>query len=171
MTVVTEADVIRHARTISGTPWQLAARLSEALVTHARAPHRAARIEADIELTALRLRLAQQFGDRHGWRCSSADFSPAVLARRGVWDGRGDGLGAWNYRLIDHPYFFRTPDRRAAAVAAHLYDNPARVRAEIDAMAARHRLRASFPGDFPSWWVPEATSLCLYVPAGGPPMP
>jgi hypothetical protein len=171
MTVVTEADVLRRVRALSGTPWQHAERLERALAAIVGETRRGARIELGIEITALRRRLAQLFGERHGWRHSRADFAPAVLARRGLYDGHGRRLGSWPVSLIDHPYFFRTSDRRAAGLAAHLYGPSPAMRTEIALWAPRNRLRAVFPNDFPSWWVPGGTSLCVYLPAEEADMP
>lgn len=165
MTVSTEADVRRRIATLVGTPGQLAERLEDALTSIARETRRGARIELGIEITALRHRLAQQFAERHGWRHSRAKFTPTVLARRGMWDGGGRGLETWPYHLIDHPYFFRTPDRRAAGLAAHLYGPTPDTRGQIVVWAAQNRLLATFPTDFPSWWAPGGTTLCVYIPA------
>ena len=167
MPFVTEADIDRRARTLFGSPWQLADQLEHALTRLARHTGRSEEIELGIEIAALRQRLAAEFAQRNGWRRSGAIFTPAVLARRGVWDGHGRGLNAWTYRLIDHPYFFRTADRRAAALAAHLYDPSPRTRHEIETWSARHGLRPEWPLDYPSWWVPGGTSLCVYRPRAG----
>ena len=149
----------------TGPPEHLIDRLDAALASTARTKLFAARVAQGIEITALRRRLAQLFAEQHGWKHSHARFSTAVLARRGMWDGHGRGLETWPYRLIDHPYFFRTPDRRAAALAAHLYGASADTREEAAARAAQDHLRVVFPTDFPSWWVPGGTTLCVYLPA------
>lgn len=41
------------------------------------------------DIVALQRQLALLFGERRGWRLSRSDFSPTVLAREGVFDGRG----------------------------------------------------------------------------------
>ena len=161
MTVSMEAAL----RRVRATPEHLINRLDAALVSTAWTKLLAARLALGIEITALRRRLAQLFAEQHGWKHSHARFSTAVLARRGMWDGHGRGLETWPYRLIDHPYFFRTPDRRAAALAAHLYGASADTREEAAAWAAQDHLRIVFPTDFPSWWVPGGTTMCVYLPA------
>ena len=163
MTVSMEA-ALRRVRAMPASAEHLIDRLDAALVSTARTKLFAARLAQGIEITALRRRLAQLFAEQHGWKHHShARFSTAVLARRGMRDGHG--LETWPYRLIDHPYFFRTPDRRAAALAAHPYGASADTREEAAAWAAQSQLRVVFPTDFPSWWVPGGTTLCVYLPA------
>ncbi|MFN3314095.1 MAG: hypothetical protein ACK46Q_11590 [Hyphomonas sp.] len=64
------------------------------------------------DLRATRQRLAVLFGERHGWHLSRSDFSPSVLARRGLFNGRGYHVDPWPSELIDHGYFYRK-DRKA----------------------------------------------------------
>jgi hypothetical protein len=165
MGVVIETDAACRLSNLSSTPWQLAERLSDALARCGREQRRGARLELQTEINALRDRLARLFAERHGWKHSSAQFAPRVLARRGMHDGRGQYFETWPRHLADHPYVFRTPDRRAAALAAHLYGRPLAQQQEMRNWAAHNRLRVEFPTDFPSWWVPEATTLCVYLPA------
>ncbi len=114
------------------------------------------------KIESLRSRVIELFACSHGWKPSSRPFSPTVLARMRVW-GRDEPYDA---TFIDHPCYFRTPDRRAAGIAAHLYDaNQEHRRGEIRDWATRRGLEVCFPKDFPSWWVPGGTTLCIYRPA------
>ena len=120
------------------------------------------------DLQATRQRLAVLFGERHGWHLSRSDFSPSVLARRGLFNGRGYHVDPWPHELVDHGYFYRK-DRKAAAVAAHLYgDFDAAKRQDTEATAALHGLRATWPEDFPSWYLPGRTTLIVCTPLAGP---
>lgn len=47
------------------------------------------------DLQATRQRLAVLFGERHGWHLSKSAFSPSVLARRGLFNGRGNHVDPW----------------------------------------------------------------------------
>jgi hypothetical protein len=125
---------------------------------------RGARYETRTLLRAVQHKLATIYGERHGWRLSASDFRPAVLARRGVSARAADPADDWMRAVADHPFFYRAADRRAVAVAAHLYDARHRDRVAIQSWAAAHRLRVAFPTDFPSWWVPGGTTLCVYEP-------
>jgi len=117
---------------------------------------------------ATRQRLAVLFGKRHGWRLSRSDFSPSVLARRGAFNGRGNHFDQWPRALVDHGYFYRK-DRKAAAVASHLYgDFDAAKRQDTEATAALYGLRVTWPEDFPSWYLPGRTTLIVCTPLAGP---
>jgi len=120
------------------------------------------------DLHATRQRLAALFGERHGWHLSKSAFSPSVLARRGVFNGRGYHVDPWPRELVDHGYFYRK-DRMAAAVAAHLYGTfDAAKRQDTEATAALHGLRVSWPEDFPSWYLPGRTTLIVCTPLAEP---
>ena len=120
------------------------------------------------DLQATRQRLAVLFGERHGWHLSKSAFSPSVLARGGLFNGRGYHVDPWPHELVDHGYFYRK-DRKAAAVAAHLYgDFDAAKRQDTEATAALHGLRATWPEDFPSWYLPGRTTLIVCTPLAGP---
>ncbi len=120
------------------------------------------------DLRATRQRLAVIFGERHGWRLSKSDFSPSVLARRGLFNGRGYHVDPWPRELVDHGYFYRK-DRKAAAVAAHLYGNfDAAKRQDTEATAALYGLRVTWPEDFPSWYLPGRTRLIVCTPLAEP---
>lgn len=99
------------------------------------------------DLNAARWRVAEAFGAQHGYRLGSR-FAPSVLARQGV-SSRDFGEW-WESRFADHRYFYRTPDRHAAAVVAHLYDLDEETRQGAVDWAAGRCLKASFPA-FPSW--------------------
>ena len=119
------------------------------------------------DLCATRQRLAMLFGARHGWRLSKSDFSPSVLARRGLFNGRGYH-DPWPRELVDHGYFYRK-DRKAAAVAAHLYGNfDAAKRQDTEATAALYGLSVTWPEDFPSWYLPGRTTLIVCTPLAEP---
>ena len=120
------------------------------------------------DLHATRQRLAVLFGERHGWHLSRSDFSPSVLARRGLFNGRGYHVDPWPRELIDHGYFYRK-DRKAAAVAAHLYGIfDAAKRQDTEDTAALYGLRVTWPEDFPSWYLPGRTTLIVCTPLAEP---
>ena len=120
------------------------------------------------DLQATRQRLALLFGERHGWHLSKSAFSPSVLARGGLFNGRGYHVDPWPRELVDHGYFYRK-DRKAAAVAAHLYGTfDAAKRQDTEATAALHGLRVTWPEDFPSWYLPGRTTLIVCTPLSGP---
>jgi hypothetical protein len=104
----------------------------------------------------LQKEVAQAFGAARGWKLSVTSFSPAVLARRGV-SGRPSGVDP---ALLDHACYYRTHDRRAVGIVAHLYDLDADA---VRAWARSYGLRASFPPE-PSWWYPGWKKLVLYEP-------
>jgi hypothetical protein len=119
-------------------------------------------------LQATRQRLAVLFGERHSWNLSRSDFSPSVLARRGLFNGRGYHVDPWPRELVDHGYFYRK-DWKAAAVAAHLYGTfDAAKRQDTEATAALYGLRVTWPEDFPSWYLPGRTTLIVCTPLAGP---
>ena len=120
------------------------------------------------DLHATRQRLALLFGQRHGWHLSRSDFSPSVLARRGLFNGRGYHVDPWPRELIDHGYFYRK-DRKAAAVAAHLYGifDAAKCQ-DTEDTAALYGLRVTWPEDFPSWYLPGRTTLIVCTPLAEP---
>jgi len=117
---------------------------------------------------ATRQRLAVLFGERHGWHLSKSNFSPSVLARFGLFNGRGYDVDPWPHELVDHGYFYRK-DRKAAAVAAHLYGIfDAAKRQDIEDTAALYGLRVTWPEDFPSWYLPGRTTLVVCRPLAEP---
>jgi hypothetical protein len=128
--------------------------------------------EFDMERAA-QLRLAIDFGAARGWKLTNSDFGLRTLAEGKQHDGRqrysmfgrhtNPSAGDYHYNF-DHPYYYRR-DRKAAAIAAHLYNYPNN-RAACEKLAAEFGLEFEVP-DFPSWWNPGATTLVVYVgPAG-----
>ncbi len=110
---------------------------------------------------------AQRFGQRYGWRRSRTEFSLVCLAKGAMHDGASGyrtrtGCGD-HHDEFDHPYFYRC-DRRAAAIAAHLYNWPAND-AACRRIAAEYSLNFEVVTDFPSWWNPGGTTLVLWTPA------
>lgn len=113
--------------------------------------------------------MADLFAERHGLRRTRKIFSLRVLAERKVHAGnrhedhrdfaltlRGSFTGS---SMIDHPYYFRDEDNRAAALAVHLYGVPD----GIEEAAEEAGLDVSFP-NFPTWWCPGGTQLVVYTP-------
>ena len=97
-----------------------------------------------------------------------SDFTAVVLARRGLFDGRGYYAEPWPRELVDHPFYYRK-DRMASTVAAHLYGTfDAAKRQDIAAFAELKGLRTTWSEDFPSWWLPGRTTLVVYTPLTGP---
>jgi hypothetical protein len=160
MSYYTNTDVRRCAKTLSGTSEELAARLRTMLET-AVPKKPGEKFAFVVERAALSYVLRERFAERHGWRYTQKGFSPKTLAYRRV-SSASDFAEPWPLSVADHAYYFRTPDRRAAAVAAHLYWSPDR-REEAEAWAREVRLRVEFPIDFPSWWFPGHTELCVYT--------
>jgi hypothetical protein len=154
------ADIARRAAEVTGSADELA----ERILTLMDAPpgeSPAEKARRLLEHEAIQHHLAAEFGQRNGWK-PGIGFSPSMLARRAIFPRRNE---SWTTTsdTIDHPYFYRA-DRRAAAIAAHLYHGTAR-RQGIVAWAEHHNLTATFPTDFPSWWYPGATTLVVYEPA------
>ena len=110
-------------------------------------------------------RLALDFAESRGWTLSRSDFVLAALARGGVHGGYLP-YPYDHHTTMDHSYYFRR-NRRAAAIAAHLYEGAFLAnRARCEALAAALGLTLELP-DYPSWYYPGATTLVLYVgPAG-----
>jgi hypothetical protein len=108
-------------------------------------------------------RLALDFADSREWILARTDFGLATLARGGCWGAESPALV---HDTFDHPYYFRR-NRRAAAIAAHLYEGAFQAnRARCEALAGRLGLTLELP-DYPSWYYPGATTLVVYVgPAG-----
>jgi hypothetical protein len=119
---------------------------------------------------AAQYRLATDFGAARGWRLSDARFTLRVIAEGKQHDGgrlfdryRNPNAGDFHDNF-DHPYYYRN-NRRAAAIAAHLYNYPGN-RLACERLAGAFGLRFEVP-DFPSWWNPGSTTLVVYVgPAG-----
>lgn len=117
--------------------------------------------------------LAVEFGRRRGWLLAQRGFGIKTLAARKVWTTVSEGFGYFRdheyaidgteagdyYRCIDHSYCYRDKNRRAIAMAVHLYDLEKK---KIEKFAAKYNLVAEFPEDFPSWWYPGHTHLIVF---------
>jgi hypothetical protein len=114
-------------------------------------------------------RLAVDFGASRGWTLTTKDFGLRTLA-----EGKQHDFGH-RYTMFrrdlnpsagefhdqfDHPYHYRR-QRKAAAIAAHLYNYPAN-KAECEKLAAHYGLDFEVP-DFASWWNPGGTTLVVYI--------
>lgn len=62
---------------------------------------------------------------------------------------------------IDHPYFYKDMDYRAAAIIAHSYNMPD-IKPDAIRFAECKNLQVSFP-DFPSWHFPGWTQIIQYT--------
>jgi hypothetical protein len=94
--------------------------------------------------------------EQRGWRWArSHAFGLQTLGRGGISDGVGPRYGhedgVCTHTIMDHAYWFRR-NRKAAAIAAHLYGWPHR-RDVCEDAARRYGLRLEIP-DFPSWYYP-----------------
>lgn len=159
----TYSDVRRQAAQLTGSTDELASRVPSVIERCGKESSARARAALDFELICLRHALASAFGARYGLVPTPGPFSITAL-REGRKPGGWSSLqAAWDMRLTDHPTFYRTPDRRAAAVAAHLYGLTDETRWRCIAWAARHGLQVTFPTGFPSWWCPRGTELVLYT--------
>jgi len=176
MNITTAPEVAAARVPACWTPEAAAARIA-ALLTEAsavaadirrtpRSQHRRLWREIDAlhrRIDAERHRCAEAFGTSRGWRLSESHFNPDVLARRGMWGG--SPLYEWPYPAADHTYLFRTPDRRAAGAACHIYGLNAAGRARCRRWAAAQGLRVEFPAAPVSWWWHGSTTLVVYLPA------
>jgi hypothetical protein len=156
------ADVRRVARSLPDEVDALVEELDGARRASFAGGTHGARHGSPLLIRALQHKLAVLFGKRRGWQLSASYFPPAVLARHGVSSRTTDPAEGWTRAAADHPFFYRTDDQRAAAVAAHLYEARDQDRVAIRSWAAAHRLTVAFPTDFPSWWIPGGTTLCVY---------
>lgn len=159
---------LRHAATSPDEVAALASAVTEfqEKIRDAKGYPRINALQQDLQAT--RQRLALLFGERHGWQLTGSGFSPSVLARRGLFNGRGYHVDPWPRELVDHGYFYRK-DRKAAAVAALLYGTfDAAKRQDTEATAALCGLRVTWPEDFPSWYLPARTTLIVCTPLSGP---
>jgi hypothetical protein len=120
---------------------------------------------------AIQYRLNCDFAAARGWNPSPSPFGLRTLAR-GTQNNGGqryhyndDNPEVGQFRpQFDHPNFF-CRNRKAAAIAAHLYNWP-QVQSECQEIADHFNLSLEIP-DFPSWYYPGGTTLVLYTgPAG-----
>lgn len=126
--------------------------------------HQYAERRRSMNIAALRQQLATEFQRCHNWQLSNKAFSPLVLARGGVWDGRGIcAIACWPVEFADHPFFFRR-HTRAAALVSHPYNCTPVQQEAAKIWADQQGLSVSFPKDFPSWWYPGSTTLVAFTP-------
>jgi hypothetical protein len=122
---------------------------------------------AAVRRAARKRRLATEFGAQRGWTLASKPFGRLALIRRAVhssarnrYEEISDDLP---HEFFDHPYFYRA-DRRAVAIAAHLYafgpDRTERLKKFCEA----NGLNWETP-DFPSWWYPRQSTLVVFTAA------
>jgi len=104
---------------------------------------------------------ARKFGKKYGWKLSDYLFSVDTLAKRKIQqqDDRFPVFGGRMLNYFDHAYFYRK-NRRAAAIAVHLYHIPE----DLSVTAAKFGLSAKVIDDVESWWNPGETRLVLYTP-------
>jgi hypothetical protein len=104
--------------------------------------------------------LMRAYGDIRGWVAADSGFSVRDVARVSGADEE------WDREFADHKSFWLR-EGRPYAVAAHLYGCDQDRKAAARAWAARRGLVASFPDDFPSWWLPGRTTLIEITCARG----
>jgi hypothetical protein len=108
--------------------------------------------------------LKHRFGEQHGWKLSPAAFTLKCLARGGRHDGNGyDPTFGYLHDAFDHPFYYRL-NRRAVAIATHLYNWPTNETA-CRQIAQAYGLDVCEDISFPSWWYPAATKLVLWTGA------
>lgn len=121
---------------------------------------------------AIQNEIARRFGEERGWRLSdrSRGFLPSVLARHGVHGGDYEEEW-WERRYSDHPFYYRWPNRRAAAMVSHPYalDKDGGVDEDFvhgaKTWAASVGLNVDVSLDIKSWWYPKWTVTCIFTPA------
>ncbi|MFT8243955.1 hypothetical protein [Roseomonas sp. BN140053] len=107
--------------------------------------------------TLAKRQLAHEFGRRHGWTWQHHDFSAEELTGR---------RQRYFYRRTmpprhDHGCGYLQRRARAATVIQP-YNVTDEHRAEMQRWADEHGLVLMFP-DFPSWWLPTHTTLCVFA--------
>jgi hypothetical protein len=112
---------------------------------------------------AIERRLAIDYSAARGWTLSATSFGLGTLAlgKQHAGSRPSDEGNGW-FRgdisnCFDHPYWYRC-NRKAAAIAAHLYGMPT-CRCQCETVAARFGLIFEIP-DFPSWWNPGQLCWC-----------
>ena len=92
-----------------------------------------------------------------GWKLSKSSFCVGTLVR-----GRKfDNLNKPRPRTLDHEWYFRdTHYGYPIAIVGHEYcGDHEETRARLIAAAKSGGYSVTFPTDFPSWWVPNMTTL------------
>jgi hypothetical protein len=107
--------------------------------------------------------LATEFGQRQGWRYIPHAPAMSRIARFcGIRAGaRWDGWMDEPPRL-DHPSFYEV-GRRLVAIASEPYGQTAEDDREANEWAAPRGLVFWRPADYPSWWNPGGTVLCVFA--------
>lgn len=120
-------------------------------------------------IDAGRQELARLFGAQYGWKRTLAHFSIEQLRDRKFSNKSRTNYHRAPFPLIDHEYWYRDAQGRAAALAFHSYnvERPGTVdqaaRAKLAQEYAALGLRCTYP-DFPAWWYPGAATLVLVEP-------
>jgi len=105
---------------------------------------------------------AVDFGQKRGWKLSSAPFSLKTLSRRGVYDLYG--YPQFEASVIDHPQFYRV-GKKAAAIVSHTYlkcDEHGFT--EARKIAEKWNLHFEWFGPDQSWYSPGITSIFMFTP-------
>lgn len=113
------------------------------------------------KIAALRREVATEYGRRRGWKYVNRQgwaFNIDALAECKIWAGTRYGSNGLDTRYMDHPYFYRYPDKRAAAIVAHPYGIPA----DVARWAKSWNLSFKVSG-VPSWWNPGGTNTIEYT--------
>jgi hypothetical protein len=108
----------------------------------------------------LRRRAALRFAEINGWKYSTKEFAPAVLARGGAYRRKDEAWYAgWVHDLFDHPVYFREarPPYRPVAIVGQPYNTDV---ASARIVAARIGLDLHAPpSSTASWWLPGETAF------------
>lgn len=124
-----------------------------------RREERRTRYEGESARTAL----AIKFGERNGWQLTTWEFDLGTLSKGKVHAGSRSYMDRYYAagNAFDHAYHYRNEDRRAVALACHLYGGPGVLKYCEE--ACRHwGLTFETPQDYPSWWLPGSTTLIVY---------
>ena len=168
-------DLDEAAARLTGTPQEMASRLRALLDAGLPKPAPRETVETarerqlatqrqELEIAALRRRLADDFAAARGWRPTTAPLAAKELARRSAGGNWHRPAREWGL-FLPHPTFYRDGDRRTAAAVGHpTLDLAESGRSEAEAWAADRELVVSYP-DFPRWQYPGRTVLVLYEPA------
>lgn len=169
-------DLAEAAARLTGTPQEMADRLRALLDAGPPKPAPRETVEAarerqlatqrqELEVAALRRRLADDFAEARGWRPTTAPLAAKELARRASIGGNWHRPSREWGLFLPHPTFYRDGDRRTAAAVGHpTVDLAESGRSEAEAWAADRELVVSYP-NFPSWQYPGRTVLVLFEPA------
>jgi len=105
---------------------------------------------------------AKDVAEFYGWKIAKRPFGMIVLAQNKVHMNRDEHARNFSTSFVDHPWFFRFPGGRAAAIVVHLYVERGEVSfRRISDKAAKMGVAASMP-DIPSWYWPGMTQMVIY---------